>query len=365
MRTRLNVYFPPALAKQVDELAIRRRISRSAIVEAAVASYLSPDGADRMEAAFARRLDRLSRQVQRLERNTGLSTEALALFVRFWLSVTPPLPDEDQAAAQVKGRKRYEGFIETLGRRYASGKNLIDEYGFKIGDSIQVITPDKQVRECTIVGFFDLKVAQLNTSWCITTLASAQELFGAGDAVTSIEMQVKDSDVFSSDKIAANVADKIGSGYKVTDWKAQNEQLLSGLSGQSISSLMIQVFVMLSVVLGIASVLAITVMQKSRQIGILKAMGIRNGQSSLIFLFEGLILGVFGAITGVLLGLGLAASFTAFALNPDGTPVIALYIDPNFIALSGGIAVLACLLASLIPARKSSALNPIDIIRNN
>lgn len=127
MRTRLNVYFPPELAKQVGELAIRRRISRSAIVEAAVASYLSPDGADRLEAAFSRRLDRLSRQVQRLERNTGLTTEALALFVRFWLSVTPPLPDEDQAVAQVKGRKRYEGFVQTLGRRYASGKSLLDE----------------------------------------------------------------------------------------------------------------------------------------------------------------------------------------------------------------------------------------------
>ena len=127
MRTRLNVYFPPALAKQVDELAIRRRISRSAIVEAAVASYLSPDGADRMEAAFARRLDRLSRQVQRLERNTGLTTEALTLFVRFWLSVTPQLPDDEQAAAQVKGRKRYKGFVETLGRRYASGKSLMNE----------------------------------------------------------------------------------------------------------------------------------------------------------------------------------------------------------------------------------------------
>ena len=127
MRVRLNVYFPPALAKQVDELAIRRRISRSAIVEAAVASYLSPDGADRMEAAFARRLDRLSRQVQRLERNTGLSTEALSLFLRFWYSVTPQLPDYDQSAAHDKGRKRYEGFIETLGRRYASGKSLLDE----------------------------------------------------------------------------------------------------------------------------------------------------------------------------------------------------------------------------------------------
>ena len=127
MRVRLNVYFPPELARQVSELAIRRRISRSAIVEAAVTSWMSPDGADRMEAAFARRLDRLSRQVQRLERNTGLTTEALALFVRFWLAVTPPLPDDEQAAAQVKGRKRYEGFVETLGRRYASGKSLMDE----------------------------------------------------------------------------------------------------------------------------------------------------------------------------------------------------------------------------------------------
>ena len=127
MRIRLNVYFPPALAKQIDELAIRRRISRSAIIEAAVTSYLSPDGSDRMEAAFARRLDRLTRQVQRLERNTGLTTEAIALFVRFWLSVTPPLPDDEQAAAQVKGRKRYDGFVETLGRRYASGKSLLDE----------------------------------------------------------------------------------------------------------------------------------------------------------------------------------------------------------------------------------------------
>lgn len=134
MRVRLNVYFPPELARQVSELAIRRRISRSAIVEAAVASWMSPDGADRMEAAFARRLDRLSRQVQRLERNTGLTTEAVALFVRFWLAVTPPLPDEDHAAAQVKGRKRYEGFVETLGRRYASGKTLLDEIPEDIGE---------------------------------------------------------------------------------------------------------------------------------------------------------------------------------------------------------------------------------------
>ena len=127
MRDRMNVYFPPEMLRQIADLADRKKLSRSAIVEAAVASFLSPDGADKREAAFTRRLDRLSRQVQRLERNTGLTTEALALFVRFWLAVTPPLPDEDHAAAQIKGRKRYEGFVETLGRRYASGKSLLDE----------------------------------------------------------------------------------------------------------------------------------------------------------------------------------------------------------------------------------------------
>src|SRR5271166_3255877 len=92
MRDRMNVYFAPALLKQIADLADRKGLSRSAIVEAAVASFLSPDGADRREAAFTRRLDRLSRQVQRLERNVGISTETLALFVRFWLTITPPLP---------------------------------------------------------------------------------------------------------------------------------------------------------------------------------------------------------------------------------------------------------------------------------
>jgi hypothetical protein len=127
MRNRMNVYFPPEMLTQIAELSDRQKLSRSAIVEAAVASFLSPDGADRREAAFARRLDRLTRQVQRLEQNVGISTEALALFVRFWLTVTPPLPTEAQPAAQAKGRERYEGFIEALGRRIQKGQSLMDE----------------------------------------------------------------------------------------------------------------------------------------------------------------------------------------------------------------------------------------------
>ena len=127
MRDRLNLSLPVEMIAQINDLAIRRRLTRSAIVEAAVASFLSPDGADRLEAAFARRLDRLTRQVQRLERDSGLSTEALALFIRFWLTITPPLPSDAQVTAQTKGRERYEGFIEALGLRLNQGRTLRDE----------------------------------------------------------------------------------------------------------------------------------------------------------------------------------------------------------------------------------------------
>ena len=127
MRTRMNVYFPPELLRQLIDLADRKRLSRSSIVEAAVTSFLSPDGADRTEAAITRRLDRLSRQLQRLERDVSIATETLALFVRFWLTVTPQLPADAQTAAQTKGRERFEGFVEALGRRLAQGRSLLHD----------------------------------------------------------------------------------------------------------------------------------------------------------------------------------------------------------------------------------------------
>lgn len=123
----MNVYFPPELLRQLIDLADRKRLSRSSIVEAAVTSFLSPDGADRAEAAFTRRLDRLSHQIQRLERDVSIATETLALFVRFWLTVTPQLPASAHAAAQAKGRERFEGFVEALGRRLAKGRTLLDD----------------------------------------------------------------------------------------------------------------------------------------------------------------------------------------------------------------------------------------------
>ncbi len=246
------------------------------------------------------------------------------------------------------------------------GTSVKETYGLSVGDEVTITTVEQKEELCKVVGFFDLKVASINDNWGIASLATSESIFDTKDTVTSIEMQVNASDVFAADEVATIIENKYQSkDIMVENWKKQNEQLLSGLSGQSISSYMIQVFVLISVVLGIASVLAITVMQKSKQIGILKAMGLKNATTSFIFLFEGLILGVFGAIGGILLGLLLAFSFTKFALNPDGTPVIDLYISASFIAGSGCIAVLSSVFAALIPAKRSSSLNPIDIIRNN
>jgi len=127
VKERLSVYLDPAVMAQLSAYAARRNKSLSLVAEAAVASFLSPDGPDKLEAAFSRRLDRLARQVERLERDLGISIEMLALFVRFWLTVTPPAPDSAQAAAQAKGRERFENFVQSLGRRLASGKSISRE----------------------------------------------------------------------------------------------------------------------------------------------------------------------------------------------------------------------------------------------
>lgn len=124
MKIETKVYLPADLARALDETATRTRRPKSEVVRAAVASFLSPDGSERMEAAVTRRLDRMSRQIERLERDLTISNEALALFVRAWLTATPPLPEGGQTAAQAKGRERYEGFVEALGRRLASGRSL-------------------------------------------------------------------------------------------------------------------------------------------------------------------------------------------------------------------------------------------------
>lgn len=257
--------------------------------------------------------------------------------------------------------KIVEGNLPVTIYEVALGITLKEDLGLEINDMVDVEIFG-EMESVKVVGFFDFNVAVINRTWGITTLATNQSFLG-NPYISSIETQL--NEVFEAENIALALTEGLeGRGLTSKNWMVENQELLSGLQGQSISSLMIQVFVIISVVLGISSTLAITVMQKSKQIGILKAMGIKDKDASKVFLFEGFMLGVGGAIGGVLLGLGLSYAFTTFALNPDGTPVVPLFIDPGFIALSAGIALFASTLAALTPAIKSSRMTVIEVIRN-
>jgi hypothetical protein len=127
MRTKHTFRLPPELARQLADYAGRKRLHQAFVVETALTSFLSPDNSERMEAALGKRLDRLTRQVERLERHVTISNEAMALFVRFWLTATSPVPDAALPGAQAKGRERYERFVEALGKRLAKGQSLAKE----------------------------------------------------------------------------------------------------------------------------------------------------------------------------------------------------------------------------------------------
>ncbi|PVA08674.1 CopG family transcriptional regulator [Pelagivirga sediminicola] len=132
-KTQISVYLDPDIMTMLVDYAARREQSQSMIAEAAIASFLSPDDAERREAVVAKRLDQIDRRMTRLERDMGISVETLAIFVRFWLATTPALPEPAAQAARAKAGERYEAFIAALGRRLAQGPKLRQEVSEDVG----------------------------------------------------------------------------------------------------------------------------------------------------------------------------------------------------------------------------------------
>jgi lipoprotein-releasing system permease protein len=305
--------------------------------------------------------------IEQLGYDKALSVEASATaFVRNGNADLPVLVrgfnfENADEIYDISGRI-YEGRPQESRREVLVGRDLREELETDVGDRLAVFSPDGSVTIFTVSGFYDLGVASINKTWIITDLRTAQQIFGFDRRITSIEMTVED--VFQADVIAHRIEQALyNEDITVENWKEQNEDLLSALNGQQTSSTVIQVVIILSVVIAIASVLAISVLQKSRQIGILKAMGIKDLSASLIFIYQGFLIGLVGSAAGITLGLGLLYAFNTFTANPDGTALINLYVEYDFILRSWVVAVLAATLAGLIPARKSLRLNPIDVIR--
>jgi lipoprotein-releasing system permease protein len=238
------------------------------------------------------------------------------------------------------------------------GVDLADERAVEIGDETTLVTADGDEIPATVSGVFDLGVAALNTGTAFAGPELAADVLDLpADAVDVVEVQV--ASVFSSDVVGARYD---GDGLAVTDWQAENRALLTGLQSQSVSSIMIQVFVVIAVGLGIASTLAVAAVQKTRQIGILKALGLTDRRSGAVFLWQAGILGVVGTALGLMVGWGLIAGFDAAASGSEA--LFPVSVDPGFAALSAGIGIGIALLSAVIPYRTTTRLDPIEVIQN-
>jgi lipoprotein-releasing system permease protein len=256
----------------------------------------------------------------------------------------------------------YSGRMPNTRNEVLMGKDLAQDLELKPGDPVTIVAPDGSNTILKVSGLFDLGISSINKTWVVTNRDIAQNMFGYGNRVTTID--VTTNNLFYADVIANWFNIMLDTkDIKIENWKQLNQSLLRGLEGQRISSAMIQVVIIVSVAIAIASILAITVLQKSRQIGILKAMGTKNRDVALIFLYQGFLLGIAGALVGVALALGLLQFFISFTTSDSGVPVVDVYLDYFLIARSWIIAVIAATLAGLVPARNSLRLNPIDVIR--
>ncbi|PRR76496.1 ABC transporter permease [Clostridium thermopalmarium] len=259
--------------------------------------------------------------------------------------------------------KIYEGKMISKSGQALIGKDLGDKLGLKIGDKINVVNFQGKNVEVIVVGFYNLGAVKLNSIWVITDLKTAQDIADSGNKITSFELSTNDA--YNADNIANNIKNSIkNNDLKIENWKDQNKLIASAIIGQKICSVIIQFFVLLASVLSIMSILNISVVQKYKQIGILKAMGIKDGSAALIFLLQAFILGLVGTAVGVLLTLLYIKGFNRYIVTSDGKPIVDIIINNRFIIISSLIAVAASTLAAVFPAIKSLKLTPVEVIKN-
>jgi lipoprotein-releasing system permease protein len=260
----------------------------------------------------------------------------------------------DMAPRMIEGEFRVEAAHAVLGVELAA------ELGLRKGDKLRIQAPAGRSEVFVVAGLFDVGNKDLNERWVFVSLRSAQTLLDLSGGVSSIELKV--DEIFSADRVASEVASR--TGLEAESWMERNRQLLVGLRSQSASSWMIQLFVVIAVALGIASVLVVSVVQKSREIGILKAMGTRTAQVVRVFLVQGAVLGLAGSAVGILLGSGLALFFAALATNPDGSPTFPVALTPTLFLGAAAVATVTGLVAAVAPAERAASLDPADVIRH-
>ena len=238
------------------------------------------------------------------------------------------------------------------------GTELAADLGLRVGDRL-AIDSGRVTESMRVSGLADFGFKDLNRRSVIVPLRAAQSLLGLPGGATVVDVQLHDP--WQAEATAAGLRDSLP--YKIESWQETNAQLVSALNAQNVSTTVIRAVVAVVVVLGIASVLVVSVVQKRREIGILRAMGATRGQILRVFLVEGALLGALGSVFGVLLAMLLIWLFTRLAVGADGRPLFELVL-PLETALQTALLALACgVLAAIAPARRAARMDPARAIR--
>ncbi|MGE0312819.1 MAG: ABC transporter permease [Lautropia sp.] len=239
------------------------------------------------------------------------------------------------------------------------GVELAADLGVRVGDRFNVTTARDRRETFRVTALLDFGVRDLNRRTVVVALRAAQSLLDLSGGVTQVDATVHD--LFAAEDISQAIRQR--TGLDVRSWMQTNAQLLSALKAQAVSTGVIRVVVMIVVLLGISSVLVVAVVQKQREIGILRAMGAGQGQILRVFLIQGLIIGFAGSVIGAALAWLLVLGFTSFVRGADGAPLFVIEIAPALFAQIAIGASLAGMLAAVLPARRAARLDPAQAIR--
>jgi lipoprotein-releasing system permease protein len=250
------------------------------------------------------------------------------------------------------------GRFEIAGQQALIGRELADDLGLQVGDKLRVSTGVRS-EVLTVAGLFDTGSREVNRRRVFITLRLAQTLLDLPGSVSVIDLSV--ADLFGADAVADRL--RVQTGLRVDSWMQTNAGLLNALSNQTISNNLIRGFVVAIVALGISSVLVVSVVQKQREIGILRAMGASRRDIMGVFLLQGALMGLLGSGLGAGLAYGLLVLFSHIFKSPDGSAMYRAELD---LALVLAASVLACaigLLSAFMPARRAARMDPVLAIR--
>ncbi len=273
------------------------------------------------------------------------------------------IPDMADKVVNISSKVKEGSFLSLGNDQIVIGKKLAKDLGVTLKDRVRILSPEGIGRTCQVSGIFSMGAGSMDEGYAITTLDSAQQIFKLDNDIISLEIHLKD--IYSADEVAKKI--KAQTEYKAESWMSTNSGLMQAIKAQDNTGYLIKYFSMVIVALAIASVLVVSVIEKSKDIGILKAMGATNRSIVRIFLIEGLIVGLIGAIVGTSIGLCMAYGLKQCSteIEFEGSTYSSYPMEFSFYDIITAMvtSIMTGLLGAIFPARRASKMDVVVCLK--